>query len=136
MDGKHKPRVTQTADTFVTDIAWGKGRWRRLLVWRREHAGRTYLRIHAWNLHNSLHKWYPTKRSYSIPIENAADLAHALLQAATGHKGEKPEWLQSREAGLDYVDHPEGWEPADSEPERDVLSKGTTAKFVDGAVVA
>ena len=136
MDGKHKSRVCQTIDTFVTDIDWGQGRWRRLLVWRREHAGRTYVRVHAWNRHNSLHKWYPTKRSYSIPIENAADLAHALLQAATGHEGEKPEWLQAREAGLDFVDHPEGWEPVDSEPEADAPSKGTRDRIANKAAVA
>ncbi|MBU0717527.1 MAG: hypothetical protein KJ749_04700 [Planctomycetes bacterium] len=92
--------------------------------------------MHAWNLHNSLHKWYPTKRSYSIPIENVADLERALLQAAAGHEGAKPEWLQAREAGEDYVDHRVGWGPIDSAPETKVSSTGTGNRIADKAAVA
>jgi len=98
-NGTDKLNILETIDTFVTDVTWGGGDWRCVLVYRREHGGRTYIRLRTWNKHRTKLVWYPSKRFFVIPIENAKTLADALSAAAAGWSDEKPDWLVAREEG-------------------------------------
>ncbi len=92
--GKHDPLVT--TDTFIASVPWGE--WRQVLVFRREHGGRTYVRLRTWNKHRTRHVWYPTKRFYVVPVEGAGILADAIKAAERGEALEaKPAWYAARE---------------------------------------
>ena len=93
-----KPSILETVDKFITAVPWGGGRWRCVLVHRREHGGRTYIRLNTWNRHRTKLVWYPSKRFFVIPIENVKAFADALCKAAAGWPDEKPDWLVEREA--------------------------------------
>lgn len=84
-----------TVDDFVTEVPWGK--WRSVLVYRRRHGARTYVRFRTWNLHRTKQVWYPSKRFFVVPIERAEALADALYQAVSGECSDKPAWLVARE---------------------------------------
>lgn len=91
-----KLAVQQTVDRFIAAVPWGKSR--RVLVFRREHGGRTFVRLRTWNRHRKLRKWYPTVRFFVIPVEHAAALAGALIAAADGQRlHRKPRWYAERE---------------------------------------
>lgn len=94
---RRKPRnPLVTIDTFIAAVPWGE--WRRVLVFRREHSGKTYIRLRTWNKHRTKHVWYPTKRFYVVPIEGAESLAGAIKAAAQGEPLEaKPAWYAARE---------------------------------------
>jgi hypothetical protein len=100
LDGKDakKPSVLETVNTFVTAVPWGGGNWRSVVVQRREHAGRVYLNLWTWNRHRTKLVWYPTRRHFVIPLDNAQALANAICKAAAGWTEEKPDWLQEQEA--------------------------------------
>ena len=86
-----KPSILETVDKFITAVPWGGGRWRCVLVHRREHGGRTYIRLNTWNRHRTKFVWYPSKRFFVIPIENAKALADALCRATAGWSDDKPD---------------------------------------------
>lgn len=88
--------ILATTDKFIAAVPWGD--WRVVLVFRREHGGRTYVRVRTWNLHRTKSVWYPTKRFYVIPIEEVDALAAALRAAARDEPlAEKPRWYAARE---------------------------------------
>ena len=89
------PSVLDTVDEFVRIVPWG--RRRVVFVFRRHHAGRTFIRLRTWNRHRAKRVWYPTKRSFVIPIDHADALARAIQAAARGETGRKPGWLVRRE---------------------------------------
>ena len=87
-----KPQtIFQTDDVFVACIQWSDNR--AVLVHRREHGGRTYVRFRTWNRHKTKNVWYPSRRSFIIPIANAEPLANALKAGADGVEGAKPDWF-------------------------------------------
>ena len=90
-----KDSVLDTIDEFVAAIPWGENR--AVLVYRRRHGGRTFVRVRIWNQHRDRKVWYPTKRAFVIPIQNVEDLAEAIRSAAGGKVGGKPDWLERRE---------------------------------------
>ena len=90
-----KPSILQTEDEFVSAVPWGK--WRAVLVYRRRHGGREWVRLRTWNKHRHKHVWYPSKRFFVIPIADAENLADAIRSAAPGGSVEKPDWLIRRE---------------------------------------
>ena len=87
--------VLETVDEFVRCVPWGEHRG--VLIYRRQHGGRSYVRLRTWNQHRTKLVWYPTKRSFVIPIDHAEALARALQAAARGETGRKPGWLVRRE---------------------------------------
>ena len=93
---------------YVACVPWGGGKWRCVLVWRSHCRGQLYLHLHTWNRHRTKHVWYPTKRKFTIGVDNVSALSNALVLAAAGQVGEKPRWLQARERGEDFVDYSEG----------------------------
>ena len=90
-----KPNILHTVDEFIAMVPWDD--WRAVLIYRRQHGGRTYVRLRTWNQHRKKLVWYPTKRSFVIPIKNAKSLADALNAAARGDPSPKPDWLIARE---------------------------------------
>ena len=91
-----QPDILATTDKFIAAVPWGK--WRVALVFRREHGGRTYVRIRTWNRHRDRLVWYPTKRFYVIPVAEADALADAIKAAARDEPlAKKPKWYAARE---------------------------------------
>ena len=87
--------ILETTDEFMAAVPWGDRRV--VLVYRRQHGGRTYVRLRTWNRHRTRDVWYPTERFFVIPIGNAGALADALTAAASGTAEPKPDWLVARE---------------------------------------
>ena len=86
---------TGTTDEFVAAVPWGESR--TVLVHRRIHGWREYVRFRTWNRHCTLGKWYPSMRHFIIPIEKATALADALYAAVEEETKPKPDWLVQRE---------------------------------------
>ena len=84
-------KISQTVDMFIDSIQWSDNR--AVLVHRREHGGRTYVRFRTWNRHKTKGVWYPSKRSFVVPVGNAEPLADALRLGADGVEGAKPDWF-------------------------------------------
>ena len=87
--------ILRTQDQFVAAVPWGK--WRAVLVYLRQHGGRSWVRLRTWNKHRKKLVWYPTKRYFVIPIEDADALANAIKAAARHNPSPKPDWLVRRE---------------------------------------
>ena len=85
------PNTFVTEDEFVAEVPWDYRR--SVLVIRRQLKGGTFVRFRTWNLHQTKDVWYPTKRGFVIPIDDAEPLADALRAAANGETVAKPEWL-------------------------------------------
>lgn len=87
--------ILETVDEFVACVPWGN--WRAVTVYRRQHGGREWVRLRTWNKHRHKHVWYPSKRFFVIPMDDAENLADAIRSAATGGSSDKPDWLIQRE---------------------------------------
>jgi hypothetical protein len=87
--------ILQTHDQFIAAVPWGN--WRAVLVYLRQHGGREWVRLRTWNKHRKKLVWYPTKRYFVIPIENADALVNAITAAVRGNSSPKPDWLVRRE---------------------------------------
>ena len=85
----------KTVDDFVIAVPWDD--FRTVLVHRRQHAGREWLRFRTWNRHRDEFQWYPTQRSFVVPIAQSHALGDALHAAAQGESLAKPAWLVERE---------------------------------------
>ena len=89
------PCILETVDTFMAAVPWGDNR--TVLLYRREHGGRTYLRLRTWNRHRERGVWYPTTRGFVIPKVYGKGLLFALDDALAGLPDQKPDWLAARE---------------------------------------
>ena len=91
---KHLPKlvaVLDTTDEFVAAVPWG--RWRSVIVYRRQHAGRIWLRLRTFNKHRTKGCWYPSPRFFVVPLDCAAGLAEAIAAGASGKQlGPEPKW--------------------------------------------
>ena len=91
-ENKKRPlSIFETVDTFINSVQWSDDR--AVLVHRREHGGRTYVRFRTWNRHKTKNVWYPTKRGFIVPVNKAEPLAEALRAGADGVEGSKPGWF-------------------------------------------
>ena len=97
---KHSPcsaPVLDTTDELVAAVPWG--RWRSVLVYRRQHAGRTWVRLRTFNKHRTKGCWYPSPRFFVVPQQSASDAAKAIEAAAGGKKKDsEPDWYGVFEA--------------------------------------
>ena len=87
--------VLAACDEFVDAVEWSENR--TVLVHRRRHRGREYVRLRTWNRHREKGCWYPSRRFFIIPLERAEDLAWAIISACAGDQVEKPDWLVEHE---------------------------------------
>ena len=80
-----------TVDEFVDAVPWGASR--TVLVYRRKHGWREYVRLRTWNCHQEKGCWYPSRRFFVVPLDSAAGLAEAIAAGASGKQlGPEPEW--------------------------------------------
>ena len=84
-----------TEDKFICAVPWSDTR--TVLVHRRVHGWREYVRFRTWNRHHDKGVWYPSRRFFIIPIANASALADALFDALGESPSAKPDWLIARE---------------------------------------
>ena len=63
-------------------VPWG--RWRSVIVYRRQHAGRISLRLRKFNKHRTRGCWYRPPRFFVVPMDCAAGLAEAIAVGASG----------------------------------------------------
>ncbi len=90
--GPRSVPVLETTDELIAAVPWG--RWRPVLVYRREHAGRTWVRLRTFNKHRTKGHWYPSPRFFVVPQACAMDLAKAIEAAAIGGEcHEIPSWV-------------------------------------------
>ncbi len=88
--------VLDTTDELVAAVPWG--RWRSVLVYRRQHAGRTWIRLRTFNKHRIKEYWYPSRRYFVVPLDCALNLAEAITAAASGKRlGPEPDWYRNFE---------------------------------------
>ena len=83
--------MIQPSDVFIAEVPWAKSR--SVLVHRRTWGCREYVRLRTWNRHLTKFCWYPSTRSFVIPLGRAEDLAAAIHSAAQGIVSQKPDWL-------------------------------------------
>jgi len=86
-----KPAV----DRIMGFVRWTKNR--TVIIHRRSHAGREYIRLHTFNRHKTKNCWYPGKRFYMIPLASAERLGRAIIAAARDQSGPMPEWYPTFE---------------------------------------
>ncbi len=92
--------ICDTVDRFIAAVPVNE--YRVVLVYRRQHGGREFVRWRYWHRHRTLGCWYPDKyRSFVIPLELANGLAQALLQAEAGRSSPMPDWLAQVERRRD-----------------------------------
>ena len=78
VDRANRLSILDTLKTFIKAVPFGRGRWRSVIVELTQHGGREYIHLRTFNRHRSKLVWYPTRRFFTIPIENAPALAEAL----------------------------------------------------------
>ena len=92
----HHPTILDTVDEFIAAVPWTKNR--QVLVFRRTHGGRSYVRLRTFNRHKTKGCWYPTSRCFVVPEECAFDLAEAIQAAAEGDAVDAPpDWFHDFE---------------------------------------
>jgi len=81
----------ETVDKFLAAVPWTKHR--TVIVYLREHGARRYVRLRTFNKHRTKGMWYPSPRFYMVPMDRAADLGRAIIEASRGRPfGPQPEW--------------------------------------------
>ena len=102
------PCILSTHDELMSAVPWG--RWRTVLVYLREHAGREWVRLRTFNRHRQKGCWYPSPRFFVVPMDCAFDLGMAIESASLGEKlGPVPEWYHDFEK--QYDQHGTGDQP-------------------------
>lgn len=98
--GDNGRTILDTWDEFVCEVPLDI--CRTILVYWRSHGGREYVRFRTWNQQKAFGHWYPTKRFFVVPIDEALALADALRAAANYKFGEEPEWVSQYEPNSDW----------------------------------
>jgi hypothetical protein len=92
--------VTLTVDTFIAEVPIDPER--TILVYLRQHGGRSFVRWRVFHKHRKHGGWYPDwRRAFIIPTH----VADALGAAITGAPGSqqttpKPHWIEKHESHL------------------------------------
>ena len=90
--------ILKTTDKFIACVEWDHPN-RALIVHRRSHGGREFVRVRIWNRHLKSRFWYPSRKAFVVPVSQVKSLIEALRAAAAGKtRGGKPTWFAAREA--------------------------------------
>ena len=90
--------ILKTTDVFIDCVDWDHEN-RALIVHRRSHGGREFVRVRIWNRHQTSRYWYPSRKAFVVPVSQVESLIKALGAAADGKtRGDKPYWFAAREA--------------------------------------
>ena len=83
--------IAPATDELMAAVPWTERRM--VLVYRRHHKGRVFVRMRTFNRHRTLDYWYPSPRYFVVPVECAGPLSEAIRAASKGRPyGEIPEW--------------------------------------------
>ena len=110
-------------DTVLTSVAWKPHR--TVIVPRREFGGKSFVRLHTFNLHKTYGTWYPSPRFFMIPLEHADQIGRAIIGAAHGKALDGPPawWEGFQEAYTRRVaTEPESSPPPDATSDSTVPS--------------
>lgn len=88
-------RFGPSHERFMGCVYWTQNRC--VLIHRRLHATREYICCRIWQKHRVMGHWYPSKRSFIVPMDRAKQIGNAVLGAAAGIAEDKPDWLVERE---------------------------------------
>ncbi len=96
-------RFGPSHERFMGCVYWTQNRC--VLIHRRLHATREYICCRIWQKHRVMGWWYPSNRSFIVPMDRAGQIGHAILRAAAGSAEHKPDWLVAREeAEIEKID--------------------------------
>ena len=86
-----KPPVTKAINHFCGEIRLTDNR--TVIVCFREYGSNKYVQARTYNKQKEKGFWYPTKRSYTVPLDHAEAVGKAIIAAATGEMyGPQPDW--------------------------------------------
>ena len=68
-----------------------------ILVYRRKHLSRRYVRMRVWSLHKEKLVWYPTRRYFVVPLIAVELLGQLIYHGADMQPVTKPDWLKAHE---------------------------------------
>ena len=84
-------------DDLMGYVEWTPNR--NVLVFRRTHPGRVFVRMRVFNRHGTQGYWYPSPRSFHVNQNCAERLGEALICAGRDETYcEPPEWWDEFEA--------------------------------------
>ena len=95
---QYDPRY-EAGDTFIGAVPIT--RTKVILIYRRLHSCRKWVRIRVWNLHREKLLWYPTRRYFVVPFTAVRALSEVMHYAMDGQPGTKPDWLKAHGCGID-----------------------------------
>ena len=85
--------VLRTRDTFIAEVPWNERH--TVVVFRREHGGRVYVRLRTWNHRQDRPVSYPTDRCFVVPVQHADALAKAVVAGGKSRPmGRRPRWCK------------------------------------------
>lgn len=90
-DPKSKPPVTKAVNHFRGEVRLTDNR--TVIVCFREYGDNKYVQARTYNCKIPEGFWYPTKRSYTVPLDRAEAVGKAIIAAAKGEMfGPQPSW--------------------------------------------
>ena len=97
----NKPSPLETIDEYISAIQTGENRY--IVVYKRQHGGREYLRWRTWHKHRTKGVWYPDKRRGGVLPLDAAEALGAAFAAAPAGKAitPPPDWLRAKVERID-----------------------------------
>jgi len=75
-------------DELIGHVEWGENR--QVLVFKRDYAGKSYVRLRVFNRHKAKGCYYPTPRSFHVALESAFELGQVIARAAQGRQSQPP----------------------------------------------
>lgn len=100
MSRKTSPKLFPV-DTFIGVVPIDEDRI--IVVYRRRHRRKDYIRWRTWHCHKTKRLWYPdVSRRFLVPLEHAEALAQAIASAVHCKPvSAMPQWLADAENGRD-----------------------------------
>ena len=108
--------MSEYKDDLMGFVEWTPNR--QVLVFRRTHSDRTFVRTRVFNRHRERGFWYPSPRSFHVNQTCAAALGETIISAAQDEYRDPPEWWDAFESQYESKgrNHTARWkrEPAKS----------------------
>ena len=83
--------MNEFKDELMGHVEWGDNR--QVLVFRRDYAGNSYIRVRVFNKHRQRSCFYPSPRAFQVGLESAFELGQIIARAAQCRESNPPpEW--------------------------------------------
>ena len=96
---KNRQVTAPAVDEYVSNVPLTKNRM--VIVYRRHHAEREYVRLRTFHRHQVQGFWYPARRFYMVPLGYAEQLGNAIITAGNWESFPKPVWYTDFEKQYD-----------------------------------